>query len=395
MRTTLRSVIALAATALLSGCSVSGGYAEKSTFALDATEPVPGSIGTAAATPPPAAPPADAPAVKPDPAAASVPKPADASRLVIYSASFKVVVPDVPGALRAIQQSAERMGGHLQEVSGGTIIVRVPAARFPEAVKVVEDSGEVIDRLVKAQDVTEEMRDLNIRLDNAEKLRKRLQEILAKADKVEDALKVEAELARVSGELDAVKGKIRYLESLLAMSTIRVELNSPVRTNARGTGPRLPFDWVENLGDGLVAGEVQQATRKAGFFARGPRFKPPAGFVRYYEAANEVDAMDGGGMLLRVQRRANVDEAPADFWAKLARRQVVEGRTVAVTHEEGDATFYALRGTREVAGKPLGYVLVVKRSKGGVAVFEAWGPREQVDAQWPALRASGLSADAD
>jgi hypothetical protein len=318
-----------------------------------------------------------------------------AKRRVIYSAFFRVVVADLPGSLAAIRQSAERFGGYLQEISGSSITVRVPAARFDDAVQMIEQAGEVVERQVRAQDVTEDLLDLGVRLDNAEKLRKRLQDILARTEKVEDALKVEAELARVSAELDQLKGKIRFLESHVAMSTLRVDLNTPVRTNLRGNGPRLPFEWVEGVGDGLVAGELQQATRKAGFFSRGPRFKPPAGYVRYYENVGTVDAMDGNGQFLRIRREANVDDAPAAFWSKLVRKTLVESRAVAITHEEGDPNYYLARGTRDVGGKSLGYVLVLKRSRTGVAVFEAWGPRENVAAQWELLRASGLSVDPD
>ena len=86
----------------------------------------------------------------------------------------------------------------MQEVAGASVTVRVPAAQFDQAVRAVEKTGEVVDRQLKASDVTEEMRDLHIRLDNAEKLRQRLLGILEKSQKVEDAIKVEAELARVS-----------------------------------------------------------------------------------------------------------------------------------------------------------------------------------------------------
>lgn len=253
------------------------------------TTPAPGSPGAeAAAKPSPVTPPVD-------PAA----KPAAEARQVVYSAAYRVVVADVAGTLAAIQSSAERLGGYLQEVAGGSITVRVPAAKFTDACKAVETAGEVVDRQVKAQDVTEEMRDLAIRLANAEKMRERLLAILAKAEKVEDALKVEAELARVSGEIDQAKGKIRFMESRLAMSTVRVDLNAAVAQNARGA-TRLPFAWIEQLGDGLVAGQVQQAVRRAGFLSRGPTFAPPAEFVRYFEDADEADAMDAGGLLLRV-----------------------------------------------------------------------------------------------
>jgi hypothetical protein len=358
-----------------------------STLGEETALQAPGSIG-ATATPPPAG-----AALAPG---APATKPADA-RLVIYSAGFRVVVADVPGTIRSIIASAEKLGGFMQEVSGSAVTIRVPAAQFPAAVQAIEAVGQVVDRQIKAQDITEEMRDLRIRLDNAENLRKRLLDILAKADKVEDAIKVETELARVSEQIDAAKGKIRYLESQAAMSTLRVELNSPVPQNVRGTGPKLPFAWVEELGEGLVAGQVNQQIRKAGFFSRGPAFKPPVGFVRYYEESTRIDAMDAGSLLIRVQRRENVDKAPLEFWSKLITRSLVENRSAVVMASEDFPKDggRVIRCTRDVAGKPLSYLVCIKRSNRSVTIMEAWGPKEQFDAVYDALRTSAASVDAD
>lgn len=340
-------------------------------------------------------PPADA-ADAPARAAAN----AGEARQVIYSAAFKVVVADIPGTLAAIRAHAEQLGGHLAEVNGAAITVRVPAARFSDAVAFVERAGEVVDRQLRAQDVTEELRDLNIRLDNEEKLRQRLQALLDKAEKVEDILKIEGELTRVTGEIEQTKGRLRYLEAQVAMSTVRVELNSPVPPQYQAGGRQLPFYWANDLGAGLIEGQVQQTVKRAGIFGRGPRFRAPPGFVRYYENDGVVEAMDAGDLRLRVVRRANVDKASLAFWSQLARKTLVEGRSLSVTSEKtggdgggGDEDFYLLRGTRAVGGKPLAYLLSIERSDRAVVVFEAWGPLEAFDANLDALRASALSID--
>jgi hypothetical protein len=326
-----------------------------------------------------------------------VPPPASApgtdARQVVYSAAFRVVVADVAGSLSTIREQAEKLGGYLQEVSGGSITVRVPAARFNDAVAFVEKVGEVVDRQLRAQDVTEELRDLRTHIDNCEKLRQRFQELLAKAEKVEDALKIETELARVTEELDKTKGKLRALEAQVSMSSIRVDLNSPLPQNPRGNGPHLPFAWVGELGEGLVEGQVKQTVRRAGIFGHGPRFKPPTAFVRYYEDDSQVEAMDAGDLRLRVLRRENVDKASLAFWSSLVRRSLVEGRSLNVTGEETGKDFYTLRGTRDVGGKTLGYLLALERNDRRVVVFEAWGPREQFDQQLDMLRTSALSID--
>ncbi len=357
-------------------------------FAAPPATSVPGSIGATAdalpaAAPIPAAPAADAPQ----------PTPREA-RQVIYSASFRVVVADVAGTIRTITHTAEKLGGYMQEVAGGSVTIRVPAVKFDEAVGYVEKCGEVVDRQLKAQDVTEEMRDLGIRLDNAEKLRQRLLDILSKTQKVEDALKVEAELARVAEQIDQAKGRIRYLESQIAMSTIRVDLNSAVKQNAQRNAPRLPFSWVDELGAGLVAGEVEQSVKQVGLFGRGPRFKSPPGFVRYYENTYNAEAMDGNGLLIRVRDQANVDKASVEFWSKLVRRSLVDGRSLSVDDERTvDGKVYVLKGRRDVAGKPVGYMLSLERNDKRVVVFEAWGPLELFEKSEKALHDAALSVE--
>jgi hypothetical protein len=350
----------------------------------------PASVTAAGAEAAPTAPPQAAP-----PPAADKPQAAPTEkRLVIYSGSFRVVVADVAASIRIVTQAAEQLGGYMQEVAGTSVTVRVPAAKFDEAVGYVERTGEVVDRQLRASDVTEEMRDLNIRLDNAEKLRQRLQEILAKSQKVEDALKVEAELARVSEQIDQAKGRIRYLDSQISMSTLRVDFNAAAKQNPNTNGPRLPFDWVEELGAGLVAGGFEQRTRQVGLFGRGPLFKTPEGFVRYYENKDHAEAMDGNGLLLRVQDHDNVDKAALAFWSKLIRKSLVENRSLAVDKEETlDGKVYLLRGRRDVAGKPVGYILSVERSDKKVIVFEAWGPMELFEKSAEALRQSAASVE--
>jgi hypothetical protein len=338
---------------------------------------------------------ARAPAAAPPPAAdAPTTAPAE-RRQVIYSASFRVVVADVAASIRSVIEMSEKLGGFMQEVAGASVTVRVPASKFDQAVSAVEKTGEVVDRQLKANDVTEEMRDLHIRLDNAEKLRQRLLDILAKSQKVEDAIKVETELARVSEQIDQAKGRIRYLESQIAMSTIRVDFNAAAKSNRNSNNPLLPFAWIDELGSGLVAGDVRQSVERVGLFGRGPKFKTPAGFVRYYEDKDHAEAMDGNGLLIRVRGSDNVDKAPLTFWSKLVRKSLVENRALSVDSEEtiDGGKVYVLRGKRDVAGKAVAYLLSLERTDKHVIVFEAWGPEATFKESGAALRASAESVE--
>ncbi len=320
------------------------------------------------------------------------PEPAPAAeRQVIYSAALRLVVVSAREAFASIRALAKESGGHLQESDAHTITIRVPAAAFEDVLARISTLGEVLDSNIRAADVTEEMLDLGIRLENARRARERLLEHLTKSDKVEDTLKIELELTRVSEEIERIEGRLRFMQSQIALSTIRVELNT--LTPERATdGLELPFDWIARLGDGLLAGTVQGMPRKPRILARGPRFDPPTGFVRYYSSRDLVEAMDADGLRIKLQLQDNYDEGALAFWSKLARRTLVTTRGLAVSEERdlGEQRTLLL-GTREVANQPFGYLLMLARTKSDLYTFEAWGPQDAFERALPALIESAQS----
>jgi hypothetical protein len=310
------------------------------------------------------------------------------SRSVVYSAALRIVVVSISESLVSVQRLADAAGGYMQESTSTSMTIRVPAEKFGATVAAIDKLGEVMERNVKASDITELMIDLKIRLENAEAARQRLLALLEKIEKTEDLLKVQEQLARVTGEIEAMKGKIRYLESQAAMSTIRVDFNSPNPRLARPDAvSNLPFDWVQRLGDGLVAGALEAAPRKPGIFGRGPDFTLPSGFVRYYQSADCVEAMDAGDLRIKVQRHTNYDQADAEFWTQLAHKTLVEARSLAISGQTVSGDVGRIAGTRDVAGRPYEYLLTIRREKRHVITYEAWGPNDQFTAHRAALHA--------
>jgi hypothetical protein len=109
---------------------------------------------------------------------------------------------------------------------------------------------------VNAQDVSEEYHDLEVRLQNLKSVQKRLQEFLAKAQNINDALQVEHELERVGREIDEIEGRMRFLRARATFSTITVDLTAKPKQQAIANGappppPRaidLPIDWLSRVG---------------------------------------------------------------------------------------------------------------------------------------------------
>lgn len=186
-------------------------------------------------------------AQKADPGA---PAPAAGERLLVYRGDIRVEVARPEDAARAFLDTVKAWGGYLQSQSGGTVTVRVPATKFEDALAAVRGMGRVLDESRQANDVTEEYLDLGIRLDTARKARDRLLEVLQKADKVEDILKVEAELRRLTEEIERMEGRRKFLSDQVALATLSATFQAIAQAPPPPPRPkqRSRFPWVNRVG---------------------------------------------------------------------------------------------------------------------------------------------------
>lgn len=214
-------------------------------------QPARGMPGNAGPMPPTTAP---MPAAPPNPGggsgAAAAPK-ALAGPLLIYTAQVHLAVFEAAQAIDRAERLAKEAGGYLVRRDDRTITVRVPAAGFHGLLDRMLTLGDVLHRNVSVRDVTEEFYDLQIRIRNAELVRERLEQLLARAQNVEDALAVERELERVAGEVERLKGRLKLLSELLAFSTITLEFQ-PRASEQVERSVNLPFPWLEQLGLGKL-----------------------------------------------------------------------------------------------------------------------------------------------
>jgi hypothetical protein len=166
---------------------------------------------------------------------------------LIYTAHVTMAVYQVGPGLDQVERIGLDLGGYLSQRTDTQVTIRVPRARFDEALKKVEASGDVLHREVSAQDVTDEFIDLESRLKNAKVMRDRLQQLLLKAV-VKEALEIEKELGRITGDIEAMEGKLKLLRDRIGYSTITVTFEARGAGAVRDMPLRLPFPWLSNLG---------------------------------------------------------------------------------------------------------------------------------------------------
>jgi hypothetical protein len=167
--------------------------------------------------------------------------------ILIYTAQVAMAVFEVNASLGRVEAIGRELGGFLAKRDDASITIRVPAAAFEEAIKRIEAVGDMLHRNVTAEDVTEEFRDLEVRLKSARAVQARLTELLAKAAKVEDSLAIERELDRVSGEIERIEGRMKFLRDRAAFSTITVRFQAKATEQVGEGSVRLPVPWLYDI----------------------------------------------------------------------------------------------------------------------------------------------------
>ena len=160
-----------------------------------------------------------------------------APSMVIRVGQAFIEVEKVDPAILRIRQLAAQVGGYIanSSVSGGrdqirqaTLEVKIPASKYDQAVGDLSTIGKVETVNSTAEDVGEEFVDVTARVNNARRLEERLITLLStRTGKLDEVLRVERELARVREEIERYEGRLRFLGTRVATSTLTITVHEP------------------------------------------------------------------------------------------------------------------------------------------------------------------------
>lgn len=161
---------------------------------------------------------------------------AQQSRVIIYTGDISLVVRDTREAASAITDLAAAQSGYVagsniyqsDDVPRGSITIRIPAELYQDTMAKLRALAVRVEReSSNTQDVTEEFTDLQARKANLEVTEEALQELLKERQRVgstADILEVYRELTNVRGQIEQIEGRLRYLATQSALSTITINL---------------------------------------------------------------------------------------------------------------------------------------------------------------------------
>ncbi|MFI8831803.1 DUF4349 domain-containing protein [Streptomyces afghaniensis] len=158
---------------------------------------------------------------------------------IIRTASLTVQVKDVPKALEEARAGTESAGGYVgnetttRDGEGHErtrVVLRVPVEKYDEVLTELEGAGKLLDRSAKAEDVTDQVVDVESRIKSQRASVARIRELMDQATKLSDVVTLEGELSTRQADLEALLARQASLKDRTSLATITLSLSeTPVK----------------------------------------------------------------------------------------------------------------------------------------------------------------------
>ncbi|HEY0139556.1 MAG TPA: DUF4349 domain-containing protein [Thermoanaerobaculia bacterium] len=158
-------------------------------------------------------------------------------RMIVRTANVSIIVRDTSEAVKAITERSEAAGGYVAdsriwrdgELLRATLTVRVPADRLTATLASIRTVAKRVENeTVTSEDVSQEFVDLESQVRNLEatetELRQLLTTVREKAKRAADILEVHQQLTTIRSQIEQLRGRMRYLSQVSAMSSITLAI---------------------------------------------------------------------------------------------------------------------------------------------------------------------------
>ncbi|MFA7076839.1 MAG: DUF4349 domain-containing protein [Syntrophomonas sp.] len=157
-------------------------------------------------------------------------------RKIVQNANLKLRVQDVAAATDQIIGLCNQNGGYTvnshiyrdEERVYADLSLKVPQPELTSIISSISQYGEITDKVISTQDVTEEYYDSEARLKVMKSKEERLLSLMDKTANITEIISVENELSKTRSEIEVLTGRLQYLSNATDFSLVRIDLEQGV-----------------------------------------------------------------------------------------------------------------------------------------------------------------------
>jgi len=184
------------------------------------------------------------------------------NRKIIWSANLRFQVADVDISTKSLQQICKQYGGFISSMDltstnyqiANAVQMRISNDKFENLIDDIKKQAIYVDEIkIHSNDVTEEFIDIQSRLKTKKEVRDRYIDILnTKTGNVKDIIAAEEAIRKITEEIEAKEGRLRYLKDKVNFSTIAITMYQKVEFKSEPEIYEKPY--VKKLVEGLSNG---------------------------------------------------------------------------------------------------------------------------------------------
>ncbi|MEU2881299.1 DUF4349 domain-containing protein, partial [Streptomyces sp. NPDC007070] len=153
---------------------------------------------------------------------------------IVRTASLSVEVKDVAKAVDAARTAVENAGGYVGDENTARdeegqeqtrVVLRVPADRYDDVLTRLQGAGRLLERTAKAEDVTDQVVDVDSRIKSQRASVARVRALMERAERIDDVVALESELSRREADLESLLAQQASLKDRTSLATITLSLS--------------------------------------------------------------------------------------------------------------------------------------------------------------------------
>ena len=172
---------------------------------------------------------------------------------IIKTANVTIEAGNAFSVFSEISAMAEAQGGFVQDSSiyeeNGKLTLRLPTEKADSFLKEIRETYRIKNFSENSKDVSDEYTDNQSRLESARTALKRYQELLSKANTIDEILRVQDRIDDITADIESYEALKASYDSRVAYETIVININNPVVSEDNR--------WIglsESLSEGLFEG---------------------------------------------------------------------------------------------------------------------------------------------